>query len=561
MAKKSKLISKSIIIGAMILFSGCANQLPPGGGEPDTIPPQVIESFPQNGTVNFKENYIELTFSEYVDKRSVQDAVFISPALQKALEYDWSGKSLSIYFQNTLKQNTTYTVSVGTDVKDIHNNNKMAESFTFAFSTGNKIDKGKISGRVYDRNSEGVMIFAYRGAGDETDPGKQSPDYISQVGKNGKYSLLGLADGGYKIFAVKDKLRDGKYQKNEDEFGVQFRDIDLNDKFNEVTDIDFFLTSEDTISPKISNVIMKDRNHLLIEFTDKIDSTKLSVENFYLFDSTANKKILPSYIFKGDAKPYQFYVGLKDTLEKKEGWVLISKGITDFASNLSAEEKNSITVKNDRDTISLKLVRSAGELPGDKVDYEASKFTISFNDAIDSEFLINKLSILDAKGSSYKLALKRIDDALFNVLVASKLKQSTEYTLSTDLKNYYDFSGNKVDSLFKNKFTTANELDFSGVSGNITTNDTTQSILILESAEGVKRTYQQKVDEKKKFDFKKVLPGKYLLWGYKDKNKNDKYDSGTIIPFKSSEEFRYYPDTLNLRARWPVGGVSIDLQK
>lgn len=561
MAKKSKLVFSSAVISALILFSKCANQLPPGGGDVDKTPPQIIESFPLNGTVNFKENYFELTFSEYVDKRSVQDAIFISPALKKTLEYDWSGKTLAVYFQDTLKLNTTYTVSIGTDVRDVNNNNKMAESFTFAFSTGNKIDKGKIGGRVYDLDPEGVMIFAYQSAGIEIDPGKQSPDYISQVGKNGKFTLLGLADGNYKIFAIRDKFRDGKYQKNEDDFGVQFKNIELIDLFNEINDVDFFLTREDTISSKISNVIMKDRNHFLVEFTEKIDSAKLTADNFYLFDSTANKKVLPAYVFKGDAKPYQFYIGLTDTLEKKEGWVLISQGITDFAYNISEEERNSVTVKNDRDTVALKPIRVYGELPGEKVDYENAKITLAFNDAVDISVLKNKLSVHDAKENLYQFELKRIDDAAFNVILLTKIKQSTEYTLKLDLKNYYDFSGNKVDSLFQNKFTTANELDFSGVSGTVTTNDSTQTIVILESAGAVKKTYQQNADEKKKFDFKKVVPGKYLVWGYKDKNKNGKYDSGTIIPFKHSEEFKYYPDTLNLRARWPVGGVNIDFQK
>ncbi len=561
MAKKSKLVFRVITIGALILFTRCANQLPPGGGEPDTTPPQVLELFPVNGTTNFHENYFELTFSEYVDKRSVQDAIFISPALKKTLIYDWSGKTLTVYFQDTLKLNTTYTVSIGTDVKDVNNGNKMAESFTFAFSTGNKIDKGKISGRVYGANPEGVMIFAYRSSDNEIDPGKQNPDYISQVGKNGKFILLGLTDGNYNIFAVRDKFRDGKYQKNEDEFGVQFKIIELNDKFNEMNDVDFFMTKEDTISPKISNVLMRDRNHLLVEFTDKIDSTKLSAANFFLFDSTANKKVLPAYIYKGDAKPYQFYIGLTDTLEKKDGWVLISQGIIDYNSNISAEERNSITVKNDRDTVALKPIRVSGELPAGKVDYEDAKITLALNDAVEITTLKNKLILQDAKGGLYPFELKRIDDAAFNVLILSKLKQSTEYTLKLDLKNYYDFSGNKVDSLFQNKFTTANELDFGGASGNVSTNDTTQTMVILESAETVKRTYQQKVDGKKKFDFKKVVPGKYLVWGFKDKNKNGKYDFGTTIPFKLSEEFKYYPDTLNLRARWPVGGVNIDFQK
>ena len=190
----------------------------------------------------------------------------------------------------------------------------MAESFNSAFSTGGKIDKGTISGKVYDANAEGVMIFAYKSTVNETDPGKQNPDYISQVGKSGIFTLLGLADGGYVIYAIRDKLRDNLYQKNEDGYGVQYKSIELTNQLNEINGVDFFMTLEDTISPQISNVIMKDRNHLLIEFTDKIDSTKLSAANFYFYDSAANKKIFPSYIYKGYPKQFQFYLVLKDTL-------------------------------------------------------------------------------------------------------------------------------------------------------------------------------------------------------------------------------------------------------
>ena len=125
MAKNSKSIIKILAVASLMLFTRCANQLPPGGGEVDTIPPQIIEVYPVNGTVNYHEDYFEISFSEYVDKRSVQDAIFISPVLQKPLKYDWSGKTLTVYFNDTLKVNTTYTVSIGTDVKDLNNGNNM----------------------------------------------------------------------------------------------------------------------------------------------------------------------------------------------------------------------------------------------------------------------------------------------------------------------------------------------------------------------------------------------------------------------------------------------------
>ncbi len=34
----------------LFFLAGCANQLPPGGGEVDKIPPEIIYSYPENGT-------------------------------------------------------------------------------------------------------------------------------------------------------------------------------------------------------------------------------------------------------------------------------------------------------------------------------------------------------------------------------------------------------------------------------------------------------------------------------------------------------------------------------
>jgi hypothetical protein len=322
------------------------------------------------------------------------------------------------------------------------------------------------------------------------------------------------------------------------------------------------ITKEDTIAPNISEVIMKDRNHLLIEFSNKVDSIRLSHSNFYLLDSTINKRVYPKYLFKGDARAYSFYLVLKDTMEKKDGWVLVSKDIYNIDSVKSIDGKNSITVKNDRDTLKLKPVKVAGELPEGKVDFEEAKVSLSFNDAIDSTTLKNKFHFQNAKGENYPFILKRIDDASFIVTINSKLKMSTEYTVKIDLKNYTDISGNKIDSLFQNKVTTSNELDFSGASGTISNIvDSSNVIVLLQNTKENKIKYQQKAGPKNDFDFKKVVPGKYLVWSFKDKNKNGKYDYGTIRPYQYSEEFKFYTDTLNLRARWPVGGVNIVFEK
>ena len=559
MVKESKLIHIASIMISSLLFTKCANQLPPGGGDVDRIGPKIINIVPSEGTINYKENYFEITFSKYVEKRSAQSAIFVSPAAQKGFNYDWSGKTLTVTFKDTLKPNTTYTVSIGSSVEDLTNKNKMKEPVSFAFSTGSKIDHGRISGKIYDDNPEGVMIFAYRYSGKEINPEKQKPDYISQVGKNGKFTMLGINSGDFQIYGVRNKFGDLLYHKNIDQYGVQYRDISLKDS---IKDVDLFLSIEDTIAPKVSKVFMNNRNHLTIEFNKPIDSSKVSPSNFVFAETINHLSIRPKYFFKGDARANQFYIAFNDTLSKNIEWVLESNGIPDLFSNQSTLEKNSFALKNDRDTIGLKVTKVYGSLPEDKIDYDSPDIYITFNDAVDIETLKQRITLLDSKGTNLNYKLKRMDDAEYKITAESKLKQNSEYLVKTDLKKFTDFKDIKRDTIYQSKLRTANELDFSGVSGSIeTVKDTTGTFVVLQNIPNKKLNYSQKVNSKKQYDFRKVIPGKYLLWGFKDRNTNGKYDNGTIKPFKMAEEFKFYPDTLNLRARWPVTDVILNFDR
>ncbi|MEW6653824.1 MAG: Ig-like domain-containing protein [Bacteroidota bacterium] len=552
MAEKSKIV---LLFGIILTLAGCANQMAPTGGEVDKIPPEIIESYPKNRATNFSEDFIELQFSEYVDKLSVQNAVFISPALQQGLTYDWSGKRVTIEFKDTLQLNTTYTVTIGTEVFDLNNRNKMVQPYVFAFSTGDKIDTAKISGKVYDSKVDGIMIYAYQTNG-EIDAAKQKPNYVSQVGKNGNYSLVGLRNGEYKVIAVRDYMLDMLYQKNDDEFGVQSNKIELTPKNTSVEHVDFFLSREDTIAPKLSAAFMKDRNHLVIEFSEGIDSSKLSAANFELIDSVSQKKILPKHFYKYDLKPNQFYIAFEDTNSFKD-YLLYANSFEDLNTNKTSLDKIGFVYKTEKDTTVNKLLKVYGEMPGDKVDFEKPIVKVQFVDGIDLDDVKSRTSIEDAKKNRIEFTAGKVDDALFNLNISAKLKPGTEYLVKFSAGKLKDLSFKSIDTVYQFKFVTTTELDFGGLSGIVVSDDSTL-VTVIESVTSPKRVYQQKNDKMNKFDFRKVVPGKYLAWSYKDKNENGKYDIGSIMPFKYSEDFRFYNDTLNLRARWPVGDVIIN---
>ena len=551
MVKKSKLI---LLLGYVFFIAGCANQMAPVGGEVDKIPPEIIESYPKDRTTNYNDNYIELKFSEYVDKLSVQSSVFISPALLHGINYDWSGKSVTLEIKDTLQVNTTYTVTVGTEVMDLNNRNKMVQPFTFSFSTGDKIDTAKISGKVYDPKVDGVMIYAYQTSG-ELEVAKQKPNYVSQVGKNGSYSIVGLRDGEYKVLAIRDNMLDMLYQKNDDEFGVQSTKIELTPTNTTVEHVDFFLSKEDTIAPKLTAAFMKDRSHFVIEFSEGVDSSKLNSTNYALVDTTTKKNILPKYFYKLDSKPNQFYLAFDDTSSFKD-YVLTAKGFEDLHANKTDSDKISFVYKTEKDTFPNKLMKAFGDLPDDKVDFEKPVVNIQFADGIDLSDVVKRISIQDAKKSLVDFNTRKVDDVLFDLSISSKLKAGSEYFVKFNAKDLQDLSFKNIDTVYQSKYVTSTELDFGGVSGSVESSDSTL-VTVLETVATPKRVYQQKNDAKKKFDFKKVVPGKYFVWTYRDKNKNGKYDTGVITPFKFAEDFRFYNDTLNLRARWPVGDVLI----
>ena len=54
----------------------------PPGGPKDISPPELTETFPKDGTVNYKGGLIELQFSEYIDESSIDRAIHILPTLK-----------------------------------------------------------------------------------------------------------------------------------------------------------------------------------------------------------------------------------------------------------------------------------------------------------------------------------------------------------------------------------------------------------------------------------------------------------------------------------------------
>lgn len=221
----TKFISFSFLI--ILLFS-CAEVLPPSGGEKDVNPPKLKTSKPANETIFFDEKTIELKFDEFITFKSSSENIFISPALEKKPIFKHLGKKLSITFQEELKPNTTYTISLDNAIQD-YNESNVLENFNYVFSTGAYIDSLQLKGNVVDAINntavEKVYVFLY--AENEDSILYKKPLYLAKTDKEGNYTFKNLKPNIYKIAVLEDKNLNLIYDQNSERIAFSTKTINL----------------------------------------------------------------------------------------------------------------------------------------------------------------------------------------------------------------------------------------------------------------------------------------------------------------------------------------------
>ncbi|MFZ4619667.1 MAG: Ig-like domain-containing protein [Bacteroidota bacterium] len=543
----------------LFLLAGCAGQRPPEGGPADSVPPEIISVTPAPNTVNFTDNSIVIEFSEYVDRRSVEDAVFISPAIDEK-EFDWSGTEVEIIFHQELRKNTTYVLTIGTDVTDVRARNRMAKAFALAFSTGSKIDNGIIAGKVIDEKPDGVMIFSYRLnsiLADTLNPAISKPDHLTQTGKNGEFSLTNLAAGKYRLFAIRDEYRNLLYDAETDDVGTT-DDITLTEKDTLAAGIAFTIAKEDTTPPRISSVTATDSRHLSVQFSEPMDSASIA-GGVYRITDTLSQPLL-NVLHSFPVNPQFSMITLVTEMQTKDSmYVLQVSGVKDkngFLINSGARMKqfNGSGVK---DTIPPKVLTSSFQDNGSKV-LPDDEIVFQFNDVILRPVSDTAAVIRRVKDSS--LVPFSIQIRSLNTLVIKprkKLNIDDQYVLSFKWNGIKDIFGN----YFKDSISTAGfgvddpenygSIDgvFAGFGG---TRNTVTAVNLSDKKQPERKTL---TSGNGKFSFTILPEGRYSLKAFDDMNGNLLQDAGKPFPWKKSERFLLYRDTIRVRARWPVDGV------
>lgn len=218
---KSSFLSVLAALSLSGLF-GCASTGSPGGGLYDETPPVLKNSNPAVGATGVKNKKIILHFDENIKLDNAMEKMTVSPPQGKQPTIQSNAKTVTIELQDELLPNATYSIDLGDAVQDNNEGNPM-ESLSLLFSTGDHIDSLRISGYVLNAADLEPVTGAYVGIYSDT---LQMGDSVlmkvpmQRAGRTdayGRFSILGVAPGKYRIYALTDGNTNFIYDLNSED--------------------------------------------------------------------------------------------------------------------------------------------------------------------------------------------------------------------------------------------------------------------------------------------------------------------------------------------------------
>ena len=539
---KHILITASLLLTAF-LAQRCANAVAPTGGPKDNTPPVVVEAVPENNSANFIGKKIEITFDEYITLENANQNVLISPPLSEKPDIKLHNKTVVVKFKESLAPNTTYTINFGSAIKDLHEGN-LFKDFVYSFATGDHIDTLSVKGNVLSAADKKPVENAYVGlyASDLDNvydlPMSDKPNYITKTDKEGRFSLNGLADKNYLIFALKD-VNSNLYfdQPNE-----------------EVAFLDSLVHPNDSVS------------HTLYMFTE-VDSTQVLLEKKLIEEG------LLRFVFRHPAKdaivmtpemlPDTFNLVTMHSAEYDTIWWYFTPNVID---SLWVQVKYD-TVINDSSRYSLKFKESGSNR---RRKTEPKKLTVSNNllnrvGLIPGHDLILKFSEPIISYQMQNSAVFKCDSAVYYGRLAFEPadEYGMKYRLSTPFSADSSYSFEIPDSVFWGIRSRTNDViradfhvlkddEYGNIYITVAPPKGMKQVVVQLTDESGKVLKEEAITKKQEVMFDYLMPAKYKLRAILDADGNGKWSTGNYHHHTLPETILDYKDPLELKAGWDI---------
>lgn len=537
-------MQRSIYLLLAILLSSCAVKVAPSGGAGDKVPPAVQTFLPANGSTNVHPSSVTVLFNKYVDP-GVRSVVIVQPEVPYRVSY--AGNEISVDFQRELDSNTTYSVTIGTNYTDTHNN-RPEQSATVVFSTGAQIDTGSISGTVRSATTDNLIVFCYALDGMNADtllPSHTSPRNRMPVGTSGTFTINGLHDGLYRVMAVVDVNRNALLDPNED-FGMPTSDMRVVNGTAHPVHLRIG-PPLDIFRPYLSRARSTSTRTIIATMSENVDSSAFTLTSFVVRDSASGTIVpLRSVSISPEGRDR---VVLHTTTELTPGTYIVrgdSVTVRDSAGNMLADTGKPIRciASTAADTTRLRIVSTSLADSARKISTPVT-FDIRFSDAVD------------------QTSAEWITPSIYRYQHRSTAKSGTWDSLSVPLRGLRSVLGSSMrDTVLVRRFLTSERSDPGTVAGTLTDSLHTGGPFLLRILLGKDSIVATKVLQGGgEWTIENVPEGTYTMDVVLDANKNGRYDHGRLFPYLPSEYVWTVTTPLRVRARWTVDGVAILLKQ
>ena len=544
----------------LLLAWNCARQGFPPGGPADTTPPRLLQVIPAPDSTRVgRGTTLFFSFSEKIDHKSFEQAVFITPGPapvegeDRGLRFAWRSKEVEVRFPDSLRANRTYVVTIGAEVRDLRSN-RMKESFSFAFSTGDSLDRGEIRGRVFADKPAGALVLAYiLEGGKEPTPSRDYADYYTQLGETGELALTNLAPGKYRVFVLSDSDGDRLYTRGEEMIGVPPHDVAITAQALRTRPLAFRLAVEDTLVPGLASVSAVSQRYVTWSFDEPVAPR----------DSmwAAHLHILPA---SGDS--VRILLAAPHPLEPAQVHAITS-ALEETAYRAAVDavfDLNGMALDSLRGALELKGTARSDTVPPRVVKFSPADSArnilldapveVFFSEIMKTDTAQTLLLVRDSSGAAVRGVLQWREPLHLHFQPLQRWQSRARYTAQWRREALQDWSGNVLfDTTGVITFWTINADTFAAISGKISDADSAGrgGVVVFARQIGGKVEYRADLAEPGPYHFREVLPGSYVISAWRDANRNGRYDSGTLAPFVPAERYMAWPDTMKVRARWP----------
>lgn len=494
-----------------LLLSMCASIQKPNGGEKDTLPPQLLYSFPSQGQTNVKPQKIELQFNEFFNLKNINSELLISPPLLVEPEISQKGTSLLLEFQSDIEDSTTYSFNFGNAITDFREGNVL-KNFSFVFSTGPVLDSLSVFGRVHscpDKDlPEGLVIGLYQQDSLTHDSTIyiNKPNYFSTTNKNGDFSIHHIRAGLYQMVAFEDVNANYMYDGYSEKIGFTTQLVNPEDSLNRL----LWLFKEE---PPLKQVDVKRDIPMVITYNTALvsEQTSLMPNSNHIAQIIDEKLLLWPLIDENDSSYVFMETNLwKDTLLlKRDSTMRIAPHTLSLASNYIA--KNS-------------ALRISSSVPIDSVN--KTKITI-ISDSLNIPFTYKKSDFDLDIYTAYK------GDKNYTITLEKGAIESI-YKQQSDSTGYavYTKSAESLGALLVN---------IQGLDGRNYKVELLKDGLVIASKYNYEHLF-----------FSELLPGKYDLRLILDDDNNGRWTAGSYFKRKEAEWVFYNTEQIQLRANWEL---------